>query len=785
MTPPLHHLRVLEIATQIAGPYAGKLFADAGADVVKVESAGGDPMRRHTASGAAADGDSALFQFLNTSKRSVVGEPDDEAVLALGAAADVILIDGGTSEAVLQRLRTGNPSAVVVSVTAHGRYGPWADAAATEFTLQASCGSSGGRGVTGGRPLAAGGRLGEWIGGAYAAVSAMAYARRAQHTGIGEFVDVSVFEAMVITMGGLGVVGAQVNGPAASPPRSFERPSIVKTSDGYVGFCTITGQQFQDFLVLIERFEWLDDADLASFAGRLRRRDEFDAAVDAWTSTRTTAEVIELASALRIPVAPIGAPDTVTQIDHFLERGVFVANPAGFVQPRPPYRISGAELRPFAPAPGLGEHAGRVDWPVRPANPAPSKAHGSAPLADVRVMDLTAFWAGPAGSLMLASLGADVIKVEGLKRPDGMRYAGGWPPSKENWWESGSIFLAVNENKRGLTLELGTPEGNGLAQRLIAECDVVMENFSPRVMTNLGLDWDVVAAANPAALMVRMPAFGLDGPWRDRVGFAQTMEQVSGMAWMTGEADGSPVIPRGACDPIAGLHAAFATIVALEHRRQTDAGALVEVTMVEAALNVAAQMVVEQSAYGRTLMRDGNRGPLASPQGVYPSQGDDAWIALAAASDGQWQALCQVIGAKELAAESDLRAATGRREWADRIDTFIAAWTSERSPQQAVDLLQAAGVAAAVVAASRDLLDNPQLRSRRFFEKLEHPIVGAADMPSQPMQLADPLHTWLRRAAPTLGQHNAEILTGLLGQHPADLEKLSESKVIGTRPAGL
>lgn len=367
MTPPLHHLRVLEIATQIAGPYAAKLFADAGADVVKVEVAGGDPMRRHTASGTVPEGDSALFQFLNTSKRSVVGRPGDTDVLALAAAADVIIIDGATPDAALESLQAANPAAVIVSVTPFGRQGPWADAASTEFTLQAACGSSGGRGVTGGRPLAAGGRLGEWIGGAYAAVSAIAYARRAQQCGIGEFIDVSVFEAMVITMGGLGVVGAQVNGPAASPPRSFERPSIERTSDGYVGFCTITGQQFQDFLVLIERFDWLDDADLASFAGRLRRREEFDAAVRAWTSTRTTAEVIELASALRIPVAPIGAPDTVTQIDHFIEREVFVANPAGFVQPRPPYRISGAELRPFAPAPRLGEHDGQVDWPAKPA----------------------------------------------------------------------------------------------------------------------------------------------------------------------------------------------------------------------------------------------------------------------------------------------------------------------------------------------------------------------------------------------------------------------------------
>jgi crotonobetainyl-CoA:carnitine CoA-transferase CaiB-like acyl-CoA transferase len=783
VTAPLHGLRVLEIATEIAGPYAGKLFADAGADVVKVEPPDGDPMRHHTAGGPVEGADSALFQYLNTSKRSVVGHAESTEITSLAAAADVVIVDAGTADATLALLRA-NPRTVVVSITSYGRTGPWAAAAATEFTLQASCGSSGGRGVVGGRPLSAGGRLGEWIGGAYAAVAAIAYARRAKAGGGGEFLDVSLLEAMAITMGGLSVVAAQINPVNGMPTRSLELPSIEQTSDGYVGFCTITGQQFQDFLVLIERFEWLDDAELASFAGRLRRREEFTAAVREWTTKRTTAEVIDAASALRIPVAPIGAPDTVTGFDHFVARGVFVRNPAGFVQPRPPYRISGAENRPFEAAPALGTSTGQVSWPLRPAQAA-IKTTGEAPLSDVRMMDLTAFWAGPSGSLMLASLGADVIKVEGLKRPDGIRYAGGRPPGTDDWWETGSIFLAVNENKRGLTLELGTPEGHDLAQQLIAGCDVVMENFSPRVMTNLGLDWDTISTANPAALMVRMPAFGLDGPWRDRVGFAQTMEQVSGMAWMTGDAAGSPVIPRGACDPIAGLHAAFATIVALEHREQTGAGALVEVTMVEAALNVAAQLVVEKSAYGHDLMREGNRGPLASPQGIYAAAGADEWLAIAVASDRQWSALASVIDPPLLAEDPALEHVAGRRKAADRIDAVIEAWTRERTPGQAVDVLQAAGVPSAVVTPAKKLLGNPQLQARRFFETLDRPVVGAVAMPALPVQLAAHDHRWLRRPAPTMGQHNTEILGELLGLTTTQIAALAADGVIGTRPAGL
>ena len=173
----------------------------------------------------------------------------------------------------------------------------------------------------------------------------------------------------------------------------------------------------------------------------------------------------------------------------------------------------------------------------------------------------------------------------------------------------------------------------------MAAADAAVENFSPRVMDNLGLVYDELAALNPRLIMVRMPAFGLDGPWRDRVGFAQTMEQLTGMAWLTGFADGPPVIPRGPCDPLAGLHALVALLVALEHRARTGRGQLIEATMVEAALNAAAEMVLEHGAYGTHLARDGNRGPVGAPQNLYACRGDDRWLALAVTSDAQWRAL--------------------------------------------------------------------------------------------------------------------------------------------------
>src|SRR4029077_1610459 len=197
---------------------------------------------------------------------------------------------------------------------------------------------------------------------------------------------------------------------------------------------------------------------------------------------------------------------------------------------------------------------------------------------------------------------------------------------------------------RGITLDLSRPHGIALAKALIAKADVVVENFSPRVLDNLGLRYEDLARETPRLVMLRMPAFGLDGPWRDRTGFAQTMEQISGLAWVTGFADGPPVIPRGPCDPLAGMHAVLALLVALEHRRRTGEGQLVESTMVEAALNATADQVLERQAYGRLLGRDGNRGPVAAPQNLYACRGTEQWLALAVATDAQWSAFVEVLG---------------------------------------------------------------------------------------------------------------------------------------------
>jgi crotonobetainyl-CoA:carnitine CoA-transferase CaiB-like acyl-CoA transferase len=802
MPPPLAGVRVLDLSTEIAGPYCTKLLADAGADVLKIEHPeGGDPLRRWTASGQAlrAGEDGVLFRFLNTSKRSAIVDPATpagrERLLGLAATADLVVESfapgtiealGLGPEAVWQRSRRVS----FVSISPFGRGGPWSQRPATEFTLQAWCGSTAARGTLDRPPIAAGGRLGEWLGGAYAAVAALTACWGARRSGRGEHVDLALLEVMALTMAPNSMVWESLAGQPSPFARTVEVPSIEPARDGYIGFCTITAQQWRDFLVLIERPDLVDDETLAKWDERVRRVADVNAMIHRWTRQHAVDEIIERAAALRIPVAAIGTGETVTRFDHFAARGAFVEHPgATFVQPRPPYRLSDTTLQLLSPAPPLGAHA--CEWlggehdradasGDRAVDPPPGR-----PLSGLRIIDFTAFWAGPFATHYLAAMGAEVIKVESIQRPDGMRFQSVHPPGSDGWWEWSALFQTVNLGKRGITLDLSRPGGATLIKRLLAGADAAVENFSPRVMDNLGLVYEELAALNPRLIMVRMPAFGLDGPWRDRVGFAQTMEQLTGMAWLTGFADGPPVLPRGPCDPLAGLHALVALLVALEHRARTGRGQLVEATMVEAALNAAAELVLEHGAYGRRLTRDGNRGPVGAPQNLYACRGTDRWLALAVSRDEQWRALAAAMGDPAWSRDPALATAAGRRAQHDRIDAAIGTWCAQRDAEALAEALVARGVPAAPVLPPARLDRNPHLRARGFFETVDHPVVGTHAHPALPLRLASGCSRWYTRPAPTLGEHTEEVLRTLLGLNDEEIARLRVDGIIGERPVGL
>jgi crotonobetainyl-CoA:carnitine CoA-transferase CaiB-like acyl-CoA transferase len=781
----LRDFRVVDISAGIAGSYATKLLTDAGADVVKVEPAGGDDYRRWSASGAnLGERDGAMFQFLNAGKRSVTGGPADLAVQRLLACAD-LLVESGLDDCELAGVRAGFPALDIVSVSPCGRSGPWRDRAWTEFTLQALAGSTALRGLADRPPVHAGGRLGEWIAGSYAAAAALALRTAARRLGQGgEHVDLSILEAMCVAMSLYNPLARSMSGTRVGI-RTVEIPSVERSADGWVGFCTITGQMFQDFLLMIGHADLLDDPGIIDPKLRQARYTEFQKMIEAWTTTLPTAAIEEIASGMRIPVSPLGTPSTVTENEHFVARGVFSSNPSGgFRQPRRPYLVDGDAGPGLRPAPRLGEHDGRIGWAPREGTRAQPDGR---PLAGLRVVDLTGFWAGPSGTQILAAFGADVIKVESTQRPDGMRFTSTKPPTVDEWWEWGAVFQGANAGKRGITLDLTRPEGRETLIALVARADVLVENYSPRVLDNFGITWDLVRATNPRVTLVRMPAFGLDGPWRDRTGFAQTMEQATGLSWMTGYPDGAPMVLKGPCDPVAGLHAAVATLAALERADTQGRGAFVEVPMVETALNVAAEVVIEYDAYGAEITRAGNRGPVSAPQNVYQcgEPGSDEWLALAIATDEQWAALRAALGDPVWASAPELASAAGRRVAHDEIDVRIAAYCAGRDPVELAESLLARGIPAARVVPAAEALDNPQFTERGFAEAITHPLLGSHLVPGLPLRMASRQGPWFERPAPMLGQHNDEVLSSLAGLSRAQIAELRQAGVVGERPDNL
>jgi crotonobetainyl-CoA:carnitine CoA-transferase CaiB-like acyl-CoA transferase len=567
-------------------------------------------------------------------------------------------------------------------------------------------------------------------------------------------------------------------GPLA---QSIETPSIEPAADGWIGFCTYTGQQWKDFCLMIGRPELAEDERFYDAKARMDHLPFIREAIHAWTRERTVAEILETASLLRLPVAPIGNGRNALDFDHFAERGVFVESPHGFRHPRVPYRLGSGRTRPFAAAPRPGEHGDSLRREARRTRPPPrSEGGGALPLEGVRVVDLSAFWAGPVLCATLAALGADVVKVESIQRPDGMRFAGA--VRNEIMWEHSPVFHGANTGKRAVTLNLDDTEGRALLRRLVEGADALVENFSPRVMDHFGLGYEVLSRWNPRLVMLRMPAWGLEGPWRERTGFAASVEQASGLAWITGYRD-MPLIVRGACDPVGGMHALLSLLAALEVRRRTGRGQLVECALAEPALNLAAEQVIEWSAYGRLLERDGNRGPAAAPQGVYRCRGEDAWVAVSVASDAQWAGLSRALGDPPFSRDAALANAAGRRAAHDAIDAALLAWCAERTPEEAAESLRAEGVAAEWLANAHFLLPNPQLEARGFFHELEHPFAGRLRYPGLPMRFSAIDPRKLMTPPPTLGQHNDEVLGGELGLARDELSRLRAAKVIGSRPA--
>ena len=399
-------------------------------------------------------------------------------------------------------------------------------------------------------------------------------------------------------------------------------------------------------------------------------------------------------------------------------------------------------------------------------------------LRGIRIVDLSMGWAGPLATRHLADMGAEVIKVESCVRFDWFR---GWEASQRwidaNEAEKHPPFNSMNRNKLDVTLDLSRLRGRELLLRLVARSDAVIENFAASVLPKLGLGYKAFERVNPKIVMLSMPGFGTTGPWRDYRAYGSTTEQAAGLPHLSGHPDSPPTMVHIALgDAVAGLNGAAALLVALRHLRRTGEGQFVDLSHSECLFPLGAHGIAEQALTGSAPPRLGNKSRYMAPHGTYPCLGG-AWLVVQVLDETQWEGICRVIG-ESLAGFGAL---ADRLDRADELDDAVAAWTSKRSAEEAMATLQGAGVAAGAVRQSNDLTAEPHLKARRFWNFMERAFVGELPHAAAPYRV-DGKPLGIGWPAPTLGQHNREVLGGLLGLTNRQIADLERNHVIGTKP---
>ncbi len=796
-------LRVLDLSEGLAAPFAAKLLGDLGADVIKLEPPAGDAARRRGPFTGAEDIEaSAPFLYANTSKRSVVIDPADAADLALRARllerADVV-ISHETEPALAARglgydqLAARNPRAILTTVTGFGSHGPYADWQWNHLTACALGGFAHLCGRAYREPLQLGARLAETLAGAYAAVAALIAVHAATEQGRGDHVDVSVVEAAVNAAllvvqrydysGDLGERRADV-GPAPS--------FILPSADGYVGANVLTQAQWEMMCQFFGRPELIEDPQFADAWSRFANSRELANDLAELTRSRTAEDVFHDAQTWRIPFGLIPTLADVLNLLPHRERQFFqeFAHPrAGRVRmPGVPWRFG--DERPTGTSPPLlGEHSAAVKaepeavWPAR-AEPA-AKESGEVPqrpLAGLRVLDLSMFMSGPMTTLIFADGGADVIKVESVQRIDGWRAGGA---SDDFWWEWAPQFNWVNRNKHGITLNLTDPRGADVIRHLALEADILVENYTPRVMGNFGLSYEQLHAINPELIMISMPGFGLTGSWSHYTAFANTTEQMSGLPHLTGYADDQPIFSgTTGGDPLAGVMGALALLSALERRRRLNAqgepgGCHIDLSQTETATSFTGEAITAYAISGEDPGRRANWHPRVAPHNTYPCR-EGSWIAIACETDAQFAALARLMGRSDWLLR--YRSFSDRDAARAELDAAIGAWTRERDAAALMRELQGLRITAGAVYHGRDLLEDQHLQARGFYITQQHTYAGAKRYPLQPYRFARWRGPESDRPSPTLGRDTREVLARLTTLTESEIDQLEADDVIGTIP---
>ena len=425
-----------------------------------------------------------------------------------------------------------------------------------------------------------------------------------------------------------------------------------------------------------------------------------------------------------------------------------------------------------------------------------------APLKNIRVLDLSRVFAMPFAGANLADLGAEVIKIDTCQAQfmDTTRtITGPFPDNRpgEFWWEQGGTFQMLNRGKRSLTLDLRSEDSQAVIKDLVGVCDVVLENFTPRVMARFGLGYQSLRAEKPDLIMVSNTGYGHSGPWSSFGAMASALEPTHGTGAFMGYMEEGPEgrlaegkIPNkmgnSYSDFLATWTALGTLMAALLRRARTGEGQWIDLAMYQTGTTVIGAGVLDFTFNGRRTQRIGNRHPVWSPHGVYPCQGHDQWVAIAVRSQEEWLGLCRAIAKPDIASDPRFLDPIDRRRNQEELDAIIASWTSDRTSYQVMDSLQGAGVPAGPVLTSKQALTDPQYLARWFFETVHNP----PEVDLRPKGYVG--RGWkfsrseaeIRGPAPRLGEANNYVLAELLGFDPARLEAFEEGGTIGSRPEG-
>ncbi|MGE0623810.1 MAG: CaiB/BaiF CoA transferase family protein [Pseudomonadales bacterium] len=782
-TELLEGVRILDLTEGVAGPFCAKLLTDLGADTVKIERPGsGDPTRTQ---GPHPDPErSSAFFFLNTGKRSLVLDLDDassrEALGRLVGCYDVVI---GCERAAAcgigyEQIRAWNPRAIFTSVTGFGSSGPYAGYQSSHLVACAVGGWAQLCGTPDREPLQAGGAITQTLTGAYAAAATLlAVLGRARH-GSGEHVDVSMQQAVLcgaqipsLLYEYRGIVAERYSSVGSGAGAGYMLP----TRDGIIGLNALTLPQWRMLCRFLGREDIATDERYQGISwaqpdARLEEiRDIFRQAL----AGRSATELFHEAQKHRVPFGLVPDLEALAGLTPHRERGFFqrVEHPVcGAVEvPGVPFHSTAAELVIRRP-PLLGEHTAEILNAVAADAPAPAADRPAAepnplPLQGLKVLDLSMFFAGPSLSQILADAGADVIKVESVQRIDGWRGSGTQAAGEMPSWEASPYFNWINRNKRDVTLNLKDPRGVAVVKTLAQTADVLIENYTPRVMQEFGLAYETLEQINSRLIMISLSGFGARTTWRDYVAFGMSTEQMSGVAHLTGYEGGEPLYTgMTGGDLFSGVMGAVDVLAALHQRQRTGRGQHLDFSQIEACNLYVGDVMTGWFMTRTDPGRIGNRNPGYALQGIFPCS-NDGWIGISCRTADERQALCELAG---IETEDDLTAR-------------LVAWTARQDKRALMDRLQRLGIPAGAVLNGPDLLDDPHLAARGAFLAQDRPGLGVKHYPAQPYRLLRTVPPPEQRA-PLLGEHLQEVLSRDAGLTSDEIVELIIDDVTGTVP---